>query len=69
LFTLAGNKALSLRQEIAELSARKETLEKTVATWPLTLRDAPNGRFIVPAPPHTLKDRWAFDNQPAWKLE
>jgi hypothetical protein len=69
LFTLAGNKSLNLKQEIAELSARKEALEKTAATWPLVLRDAPNGRFIIPTPPHTLKDRWTFDNQPAWKLE
>jgi hypothetical protein len=69
LVTLANNKALNLRQEIAELSVRREALEKTVATWPLVLRDAPNGRFIVPTPPHTLKDRWTFDNQPAWRLE
>ena len=69
LITLFRSEAQELRQEITELTARKEVLEKTVATWPLALRDAPNGKFIIPTPPHTLKDRWTFDNQPAWKLE
>jgi hypothetical protein len=69
LITLFRSEAQELRQDITELTARKEALEKTIATWPLALRDAPNGRFIIPTPPHTLKDRWTFANQPAWKLE
>jgi hypothetical protein len=69
LISLFRYQAAGLRQEVTELSLRKEALEKTIATWPLVLRDAPNGRFIIPTPPHTLKDRWTFDNQPAWKLE
>jgi hypothetical protein len=69
LISLFRYQATGLRREVAELQERKEALEKTVATWPLVLREAPNGRFIVPTPPHTLKDRWTFDNQPAWKLE
>lgn len=29
----------------------------------------PNGRFIVPTPPHTLKEKGTFENKPAWKLK
>lgn len=67
--TLAGKQAVNLLAEINELQAIKNNLEKTLASWPLTLKDAPNGRFIVPKPPHILKSGWAFENQPAWKLE
>lgn len=29
----------------------------------------PNGRFIVPTPPHTLKEKGTFENKPGWKLK
>lgn len=69
LMTLVGNKAQVLRREINELQKAKDDLEKTIASWPLSLNNAPNGRFIVPTPPHTLKENWTFENKPAWKLE
>ena len=69
LITLAGNKVTSLRQEIAELQKTKSALETTIASWPLKLQSASNGRFVVPTAPHTLKSNWTFENQPAWKLE
>lgn len=69
MMTLVGNKAQVLRAEIKELQKTKNDLEKTIASWPLTLNNAPNGRFIVPTPPHTLKENWTFENKPAWKLE
>ena len=69
LMTLAGNKVTTLQREIAELSTAKTALEKSIAAWPLTLETAPNGRFLIPTPPHTLKPGWTFNNQAAWKLE
>ena len=75
IFTCWGLIALSryqitdLRREVAELSTRKAALENTIAAWPMTVRNAPSGRFIVPTPPHTLKSGWTFDGQTAWKLE
>ena len=69
LLTLVGNKTQVLRAEILELQQTKNDLEKTIASWPLKLNNAPNGRFIVPTPPHTLKENWTFENKPAWKLE
>jgi hypothetical protein len=70
LITQAEKKVLNLQQKISELSARKESLEKTIASWPLTLKDRENGRFIIPFPPHTLKgNNWTSDGQQAWKLE
>jgi hypothetical protein len=69
LIALTRSEVTNLRQEIAELTAHKAALEKTIAAWPLTLNNAPNGRFMQPTPPHTLKDQWTFNNQPVWKLE
>ena len=69
LITLYRHQIADLRQEVTKLSARKVEMEATIAAWPITVRDAPNGRFIVPTPPHTLKDKWTFDGQAAWKLE
>ena len=69
LITLAESKVVNLRREIAELTAKKEGLEKTIASWPLRLEGLETGRFIIPTPPHTLKGNWMFLNQPAWKLE
>ena len=69
LITLYRHQIADLRQEVTKLSARKVEMETTIAAWPITVRDAPNGRFIVPTPPHTLKDKWTFDGQSAWKLE
>jgi len=69
LIALSRQQITDLRREVAELSARRTELENTIADWPMTVRNAPNGRFIVPKPPHTLKDKWTFDGQSAWKLE
>ena len=69
LIALSRHQITDLRREVAELSTRKTELENSIAAWPMTVRNAPNGRFIVPAPPHTLKSGWTFDGQTAWKLE
>ena len=66
---MSQHQIIDLRREVAELSARRTELENTIAAWPMTVRNAPNGRFIIPTPPHTLKDGWTYDKQKAWKLE
>jgi hypothetical protein len=69
LLTLAEKKIVTLQREVAELRTAKAALEQSIATWPLALENAPNGRFLIPTPPHTLKTGWTFNNQAAWKLE
>jgi hypothetical protein len=35
----------------------------------MKVRNAGNGRFIVPTPPHTLTGNWTLEGETAWKLE
>ena len=69
LIAVSERQITALRREVAELSSRRTELENTIGAWPMTTRNAPNGRFIIPTQPYTLKSGWTFDGQAAWKLE
>ena len=69
LIAVSQRQITDLRREVAELSERRTELENSIADWPMKVRKAPNGRFIVPTHPHTLKAGWTIDGQTAWKLE
>lgn len=74
LTALAGHHIKGLRSEIGQLNQRKEALESATRqlqaqTWGLSLRETPEGRFIILPPGTSLKPGWTMGQNQAVKVE